>query len=210
LGLIAISAVLVWKFSKKNRLVVVSLALIVGFLVITFAPGNYWLRILSIFVPGLDAVGSADQRKELLERSIVVTLRNPLGIGLGNFPIVGVRNLQTHNAFTQVSSELGWVGLLGYLIFLLSPLRKLAAMERQMFSRGQSDWLYYLAIGIQASIIGYLVSSFFVSVAYQWFVYYPIAYAVCLRRIYSLQQAEKGETGFEETSLTDYFKKQTA
>jgi hypothetical protein len=210
LGLIAISAVLVWKFSKKNRLVVVSLALMVGFLVITFAPGNYWLRILSIFVPGLDAVGSADQRKELLERSIVVTLRNPLGIGLGNFPIVGVRNLQTHNAFTQVSSELGWIGLLGYLIFLLSPLRKLAAMERQMFSRGQSDWLYYLAIGIQASIIGYLVSSFFVSVAYQWFVYYPIAYAVCLRRIYSLQQAEKGETGFEETSLTGYFTKQTA
>ncbi len=209
LGLIAISAVLVWKLSKKNRLLVVGSALLVGILVITFAPGNYWMRILSIFVPGLDAVGSSDQRKELLERSIQVTLRNPLGIGIGNFPIVGVRNLQTHNAFTQISSELGWMGLLAYVIFLLSPLRKLAAMERQMFSRQDSSWIYYLAIGIQASIIGYMVSSFFVSVAYQWFVYYPIAYAVCLRRIYAIQQQERGEPLIEVKGLGDYFKNQT-
>ncbi len=210
LGLIAIAAVLVWKFSKKNRLVVIGSSLLIGGLIITFAPGNYWMRILSIFIPELDAVGSADQRRELLIRSLVVTLRNPLGIGLGNFPIVGVRNLQTHNAFTQISSELGWLGLVAYLIFLISPLRKLAAMERQMFSRNDSSWIYYLAIGIQASIVGYMVSSFFVSVAYQWFVYYPIAYAVCLRRIYAIQQEEKGETAIEENSLRNYFKLQKA
>jgi putative inorganic carbon (HCO3(-)) transporter len=210
LGLIAISVVLVWKFSKKNRLVVIGSALVTGFLVITFAPGNYWVRILSIFIPSLDSVGSADQRRELLERSIQVTLRNPWGIGLGNFPVVGIHNLQTHNAFTQVSSELGWIGLIVYVIFLVSPLRKLAAIERQMFSRKDSSWIYYLAIGIQASIIGYMVSSFFVSVAYQWFVYYPIAYAVCLRRIYSIRQAELGETVIKEKSLGDYFKPKTA
>lgn len=208
LGLIAISAALVWKLGKKNRLMVISLALIVAALVITFAPGNYWMRILSIFVPALDAVGSSDQRRELLERSIQVTLRNPLGIGLGNFPVVGVRNLQTHNAFTQVSSELGWLCLAAYLILIVSPIRKLAALERQMFSKADSSWIYYLAIGIQVSIIGYMVSSFFVSVAYQWFVYYPIAYAVCLRRIYNVQQQEKGESVIDESSLSKYFKLQ--
>ena len=160
LGLIAVSTVLVWKLSKKNRVVVITSAVIVGLAVITFAPGNYWLRIASIIDPSLDPVGSSDQRKELLQRSIEVTLRNPLGIGLGNFPIVGIRNLQTHNAFTQVSSELGWIGLLAYLIFLISPLRKLGAMERQMFSKDDTSWMYYLSIGLQASIVGYMVSSF--------------------------------------------------
>lgn len=195
LGLIAISTVLVWKLSKKNRLLVIGASIFVAALVITLAPGNYWLRIASIFDSSLDEVGSSNQRKELLQRSIEVTLRNPLGIGLGNFPIVGVQNLQTHNAFTQISSELGWFGLAAFLTFLISPLRKLWAMERQMFANNDDSWMYYLAIGLQASIIGFMVSGFFVSVAYQWYIYFPIAYAICLRRIYSLHQASIGETG---------------
>lgn len=190
LGLIAVSAILVWKLSKNNRLLVVGTALFVGFMVLTFAPGNYWLRIASIVDPSLDPVGSSDQRKELLIRSIQVTLRNPFGIGLGCFPIVGIRDLQTHNAFTQVSSELGWMGLAAYLIFLISPFRKLGAMERKLESNKELKWMYYLAIGLQASLVGYMVSSFFVSVAYQWFVYFPIAYAVCLRRIYKIYENE--------------------
>jgi putative inorganic carbon (HCO3(-)) transporter len=207
LGLIAIFVIMVWKFSKRNRLMVIGSALLVGALVITLAPGNYWLRILSIFIPSLDAVGSSDQRRELLERSIQVSLRNPLGIGLGNFPIVGVRNLETHNAFTQVSSELGWLGITAFLTFIVSPLRKLWVVERQIFSRQDSSWIYYLAIGVQASIVGFIVSGFFVSVAYQWFIYYPIAYAVCLRRIYNIRQKEKGETGVEESGISELFKR---
>ncbi|MCO5332808.1 MAG: hypothetical protein M9893_02140 [Pyrinomonadaceae bacterium] len=143
--------------------------------------------MLSIFIPGLDPVGSSDQRKELLERSLLVTARNPWGIGIGNFPIVGIRNLQSHNAFTQVSSELGIMGLVAYLIFMISPFRKLSAIERKLFDEGSANWFYYLSIGFQASIIGYMVSSFFASVAYNWFIYYLIAYAVAFRRIFSIE-----------------------
>jgi O-antigen ligase len=160
---------------------------VIGGITILAAPGNYGLRMLSIFIPGLDPVGSSDQRRALLERSLIVTARNPWGIGIGNFEIVGVRNLQTHNAFTQVSSELGILGLAAYLIFIISPFRKLSAIERTLFDEGTADWFYYVAIGLQASIVGYLVSSFFASVAYNWFIYYLIAYAVAFRRIYSLE-----------------------
>jgi hypothetical protein len=208
LGLVAIFAVLVWKLSKKARLKVILASVFVAAAIIVAAPGDYGKRVISIFDVTQDVSGSHDQRRILLERSIVVTLRNPWGIGLGNFPIVGERNLQTHNAFTQVSSELGWLCLIAYVIFLVSPIRKLAAIERQMFARGDTSWIYYLSIGLQTCIIGYMVSSFFVSVAYQWFVYFPIAYAVCLRRIYNIEQQEKGETGIEEKSLGDYLKLQ--
>jgi O-antigen ligase len=188
LGLLGCSAVLAWKLGRKYRLNVTIASLVIGTIAIVAAPGNYGLRMLSIFVPGLDAVGSSDQRRELLERSLIVTLRNPWGIGIGNDPIVGVRNLQTHNAFTQVSSELGILGLIAYLVFMISPFRKLGAIERSLFDEEKLDWFYYLSIGLQASIIGYMVSSFFASVAYNWFIYYLIAYAVAFRRIYNLEK----------------------
>lgn len=193
LGLLASAAVMVWKLGRKSRFFVTSISLVVSTIVILLAPGNYGLRILSIFIPGLDPVGSSSQRSELLERSIIVTLRNPWGIGIGNFPIVGIHNLVSHNAFTQVSSELGLVGFAAYMIFLLSPFRKLGAIERTLFAKDETNWFYYLSIGLQASIVAYLVSTFFASVAYNWFAYYLIAYAVAFRRIYQIENQLKEE-----------------
>ena len=205
LGLMAVGAVLAWKLGRRQRLNVTVASVVIGGVIILAAPGNYGLRMLSIFIPGLDAVGSSDQRKELLERSLLVTARNPWGIGIGNFPIVGIRNLQSHNAFTQVSSELGILGLVAYIIFMVSPFRKLSAIERTLFERGDANWFYYLAIGLQASIIGYMVSSFFASVAYNWFIYYLIAYAVAFRRIYALEPHTplNSETRVAETGLAE-------
>ncbi len=184
LGMIAAMLVLVWKLGRKQRFKMMLLASIIAALFIALAPGNYGLRVLSIFIPGLDPVGSSDQRSELLKQSIWVTLRNPWGVGMGNFQIGSSRNLVTHNAYTQVSSELGIAGLLVYCLFIVTPFRRLGAMERELFEAEDRSWIYYLAIGIQASIVAYMVGSFFGSFAYNWFVYYPVAYAIALRRIY--------------------------
>lgn len=186
LGLIALGMTLVWKFGKKHRLRTVLIASVVTIVFISVTPGTYGVRIASIFVPSLDPVGSNDQRREALERSLVVTLRNPIGIGIGNSPIFGVQAHETHNAFTQVSSELGWLAFIAYLTFLISPLRKLSAIERLECQDHKGSWMYYVSVGLQASIIGYMVSSFFGSVAYQWYIYYVVAYALCLRGIYHL------------------------
>ncbi len=185
LGFFASALVLVWKLGRKHRAKVSLASIVVGGILMIAAPGNYGVRMLSIFIPGLDPVGSSTQRRELLDRSLLVTARNPWGIGIGNFPIVGIHEHQTHNAYTQVSSEIGILGLIAYLVFIISPLRKLSAIERMLFAQDRLDWFYYLSIGLQASIIGYMVSSFFSSVAYNWFIYYGIAYAVAFRRIYS-------------------------
>ncbi len=188
LGLLGAAAVMVWKLGRKNRIGVTAFSIVFGTVITLLAPGNYGLRVLSIFIPGLDSVGSSSQRSELLERSIIVSLRNPWGIGIGNFSIVGIHNLVSHNAFTQVSAELGVLGLIAYLIFIISPFRKLSAIERTQFEKDETDWFFYLAIGLQASIVAYLIGSFFASVAYNWFIYYLIAYAVAFRRIYQIEK----------------------
>lgn len=190
LGLMAAAAVLAWKLGRNQRLKAALIAVTLTVLLMVFAPGDYGVRVMSIFVPSLDPVGSSDQRREALQRSVLVTLRNPMGIGFGNSPIVGVRDHETHNAYTQVSSELGWLAIAAYMILLISPFRKLSAIERQLPAHGEFRWIYLLSIGVQASIAGYMASSFFASVAYQWYVYYPIAFAIGLRRIYQLGQDE--------------------
>ena len=194
LGLIAAAAVLVWKLGRKNRVQVTAVSLVSGLLVLLLAPGNYALRILSIFGLAADPVGSSGQRQELLIRSLLVTARNPWGIGIGNFPIVGIQNLVTHNAYTQVSAEIGLLGLAAYMVFMISPFRKLGAIERVLWSKGETGWYYYLSIGFQASVVAFLVSSFFASVAYNWYIYYLIAYVVAFRRIYTLEKGEPEQT----------------
>jgi hypothetical protein len=46
-----------------------------------------------------------------------------------------------------------------------------------------------------------MASSFFASVAYNWFIYYLIAYAVAFRRIYAIEKGIAGEV--KATSLWD-------
>jgi putative inorganic carbon (HCO3(-)) transporter len=196
LGLLAVAATLAWKLGRKHKTQTVIASLVAGVITIAAAPGNYGLRMLSIF----DPVGSSDARQELLTRSLLVSARNPWGIGIGNFPIVSTQNHQTHNAFTQVTSELGILGFVAYMIFMIAPFRRLRAIERRQFESDDLNWFYYVSIGLQASIVGYWVSSFFASVAYNWFIYYLLAYAVAFRRIYAVDNKEAIEP--QEAKLT--------
>ena len=104
---------------------------------------------------------------------------------MGNYAAeMSYRGQVAHNAYTHVSAEMGIAALVCYTMFIVTPLKKLGQVARETFgTRANSDF-YYLAVGLQASLLGYMVSSFFASVAYLWYVYYLVAYAVCLRRLY--------------------------
>jgi O-antigen ligase len=197
-GLLAVLAFMGWKIGRRKRLTIAvcGLMLLIGLLL--FAPGNYALRLASIFIPSLDAVGSSDMRREILYRSIWTALRHPLfGIGMGNFHNVSIRELVSHNAYTQVAAEMGLAALVVYTMFIVTPLRRLGQVVRETTARGNPT--YYLAIALQASLLGYMFSSFFASVAYLWYVYYLVGYAVCLRRIY---EAETGREVALESKKT--------
>lgn len=191
LGLLAALGFLAWKFGRRHRLGIFLVGGLVGVLFLALAPGNYALRILSIFSPDLDPVGSASSRKEELLRSIYVAIHNPVfGVGMGNYQhTMSYRGLVSHNSYTQVAAEMGAAALVVYTMFVVAPLRRLGQVARETFGARDHSRYYYLAVGLQASLLGYMVCSFFASVAYLWYVYYLVAYAVCLRRLY---EAETG------------------
>jgi len=63
------------------------------------------------------SVGSERSTQQLLARSIVVSIFAIQVPYIGNFPIVGIRNLVSHNAYAQVSAACLRSGLIVYLVF---------------------------------------------------------------------------------------------
>ena len=189
LGLIVVLIFFTMRLRQRNRLAIIAGILVLSIGVSFLVPGNYGIRLLSIFVPSLDPVQSADLRRAELFRSIYTALRHPFfGIGMGNYmEQVSLRGYVTHNAYTEVAAEMGLGALACYTMFIVAPLRKLGQIVRETFDQRANSRLYYLTLGLQASLIAYMVSSFFLSVAYLWYVYYLVGYAVCLRRIYETQ-----------------------
>jgi O-antigen ligase len=187
LGLVCASFLMLWKLvGRRNRLTLVVLTAVLAAAFVAVVPSGYGSRLFSAVDTKLDT-GSVTARYDLLERSLYVTLYHPLtGVGIGNFPTVSIRDQVTHNAYTQVSAEAGIPAMLVYILFLLAPLKRLRRVERETerpAGRGRRSRHYYLAVALQASLIGYMVSSFFASVAFQWYGYYLIGYAFCLARL---------------------------
>ena len=194
LALMSGALVMAWKIGKRNRLAVVMVILLFTAAFIVFTPGGYANRVASIFSHSRDTVGSADARQALLKRSLLVAARHPLlGIGMGNFHRVSFREQVSHNAYTQVAAEMGATALVLYVLFIITPLKKLKQIEKENYETRRSRnvrFYYYLSVGMQASLVAYMVSSFFASVAYQWYIYYLVGYAVCLRRMYDASRPE--------------------
>lgn len=185
IGLVAAGLLMVRRLGKKNRVATTTAMVFAVLLFLALAPGAYSGRLSTIFNSGADLTGSSSQRTEVLKRSVWVALRYPIfGVGIGNFHHKGPRNLETHNAYTQVASEMGIAAMVVYIMFLVHPLKRLRLIENETYAKKEQSRFYYLSIGLQASLVGFMVSSFFGAVAYQWYVYYLVAYAVCLHRLY--------------------------
>ena len=200
LGLIAAILVLLHKLGRRNKTVAAATVALGVVLFLVMAPATYSGRLASMFT----SEASASQRTAILKRSIVVALRYPLfGVGVGNFHYRSIHELESHNAYTQVATEMGIGAMVAYILFMVHPLRKLRLIERELFDSRSQRHFYYLAIGLQTSLIAYMVASFFASVAYQWYVYYLVGYAIALRRIYyerELQQSPLEGAGIKVNS----------
>lgn len=192
IGLFIAALVLVRKIGRQNKLMSTGALVVAMLALLSLAPASYSSRLSTIFSSASDATGSSSQRTEILKRSIRVTLRYPLfGVGVGNFHYKSVHELVTHNAYTQVSSEMGIPALVFYMMLMLYPMWRLREIEMETQHRPDKRKFHYWSIGIQVSIVAYMVSSFFGAVAYQWYVYYLVGYAVALRRLYYLDKNEE-------------------
>jgi O-antigen ligase len=188
IGLVAATFVLVRRLGKKNRVATMAALVFAVVLFVALAPGAFSSRLGTIFNSAADLTGSSSQRTEVLKRSVLVALRYPVtGVGVGNFRFKSPRNLETHNAYTQVAAEMGLAAMVIYILLIIHPIRRMRLIEKESYDQKDRRRFYYLSVGLQASLIGFMFSSFFGAVAYQWYLYYLVAYAVCLHRLYLMK-----------------------
>ena len=143
------------------------------------------------------ATESAEVRNYLLRQSVLVTLSHPFfGVGMGQFQNYegemsrkaiggpGYWN-ETHNSFTQASSEMGIPALLFYLAAIIATYRMLNRVYRlaqQQSSTPGVQRIKVTAFYLLLSLVGFCAASFFLSLAYRFYLPAFAGLAIALTR----------------------------
>jgi putative inorganic carbon (HCO3(-)) transporter len=88
-----------------------------------------------------------------------------------------------HSIYFQVLGEHGYVGLLLFLLLFLFTWRTGSRVIRYCHNQPELAWAAMLARMCQVSLIGYLTSGAFLSLAYYDLIYYIIAMLVLLEKV---------------------------
>jgi O-antigen ligase len=102
---------------------------------------------------------------------------------------IGVRWNAAHNTFIQAGAELGVPGLLFFVGLILSAFRALRSAGRGRRSPDGGPSSAALASALTASLLGFVVGAFFLSLAYSEMLYTLIALAVAARKT-SVERAD--------------------
>jgi O-antigen ligase len=185
LALAMSGGVCLWEFAiRGRRFYLLPLAALLGTALLVLSSGIMSQRLGATFDDKDDATssrGSAQARQRLLWRSLEITAEHPLfGVGPGNFAVISGSWHETHNSFTQMSSEAGIPALVFYVIILWRGFKNVRIVKK--FSRNEKQ-LRLLAGALHASLAGFVIGSFFASVAYQFFPYFIVIYTTALLRI---------------------------
>lgn len=183
-GFIGLSiAMAFWAFREKRRLqaLVVGAVFVAGLFV--FAPKSFWDR--NETVANFQEDASAMGRVYAWQVASKISIDRPLlGVGLGSFryawplyaPAESHRAYVAHNVFLDVIGELGFVGLLFFLIF--------AGGAVGGAYQGASDPEYgWLARAIGSAVTGYLVCDLFSGYIISSHLYVLFGLGACAERI---------------------------
>jgi len=198
-GFIGLSvAMAVWALREKKRMrsVFLGIALALGFVI--FAPKTFWERNETVTTFHQDA--SAMGRVYAWQVTSRISLDRPLlGVGAGSFrfawplyaPPEATRAYVAHNIFLDVIGELGWVGLLFFLVFAGSA-------TGGAFAASSDSRMGWIARGLAASMTGYLICDLFSGYILSAHLYVLFGLAASAQRIAQGFEARVTEDAREE------------
>lgn len=146
------------------------------------------------------AMESSQSRRVLLWNSVRMTFEHPLlGVGVGMFQVANARAeeaaghaswsnwFETHNAFTEISSEMGLpaiilFGAAIYLSFRITRLARRQARRNDAYASFEAP-----AFALRLSLYAYLGFALFTSIAYLY--YFPLLAGLCVALERSLLEA---------------------
>jgi O-antigen ligase len=210
IGAMVVLAVLFFQSSAGGKFRMVLACSVVAVVAITMLPGRILNRYLSILGSSSAEqqlssaeTGSVEGRRYLLTQSLYVTAQHPLfGVGLGMFMnaedtiarsagMVHGSWHETHNMYTQVSSEAGlpaaifFIGAFLYGFKNLNSVCRAAKRSRDPVIQDAGT----LAFWMRLALVGLASTGFFLSVAYTPEPMMLLAMTVCLERVVRTRMA---------------------
>jgi len=197
------------KMSQKIILLVGGGVLVT--LMLTMLPGQVSDRLMSLFADSEEertlssnAATSRESRTYLLMRSLTLTMEHPIfGVGPGEFANYesndmmrrnGVKGAwhDTHNSYTQISSEVGIVAAIVYLSAIFSTyflLRRIYKLATQFPPGMIRDRAMLASSCLMVSLVGFGSAAFFLSLAYRF--YFPALTAIAVVLYRSLEHESR-------------------
>jgi putative inorganic carbon (hco3(-)) transporter len=200
LGLFAVGGWFCIRAFPDRKLLVI-LLVVVALIGFSLVSERVYYRAVSIFNPEYDETGSRGARIILLKQGIEIMLNNPVvGVGIGNFTVAQGKTSQRsgqwfnpHNSLIQVGAENGIPALIVYLWMYIVMFKNYRRIQRQFDATSVNPSLGELARGLEISLVGFFVCSFFLSQAYTWYFYYLVGLSGAFRRIVWQEETENPE-----------------
>ncbi len=198
IGFLALGIVIL--FTLKEVSVVKRVAAVAVFFVslALMAPEGYWDQMSTVLAPKEDYNWTdVNGRREIAKRGVGYMLSYPIfGIGVANFPMAegtistkarrraygtGLRWAAAHNSYLEAGAEMGIPGLVLWLILVFGGLIAMIRLRMRIpasWARGDPEhqFIYMAARYLPITIVGFAVTSFFVSFAYMDPIYLIAAF----------------------------------
>jgi O-antigen ligase len=194
-GLLALLAgVLVYLVfaSVRQKITVLAAGVVLLILALFLLPPRILERFSTYFeahsAESAEAAGSAEARKALLLRGLVLTAEHPLfGVGPGEFMDVEAEEAGeagqkamwhfTHNTYAELSSETGITGLVLFVLALFGAYRGLSPIRNKYPEARVRRAALFTQMGVIITAVG----AFFLSIAYGGIVIVIIAFSAALQ-----------------------------
>jgi O-antigen ligase len=179
------AAVLIWMAWKSKKKTKALLALVfIFFISIQFIPEEQLERFRSM---GNDETSMT--RLENWEKGLEMARMFPLlGVGfknwqLADFQFFSGNGLLSHNIFIECLSELGYSGFLVFILLILFSFKTNHDTRVMLNDQHERKFLINISHSLDAALVGFLASGFFVTVLYYPYFWINLSFTVALNNI---------------------------
>src|SRR2546425_328582 len=170
-------------------------AFVVALACLPLLPSGYLDRLSTITNIESDSTGSSQERWRDMKATANLVVQNPIvGVGVGMNILAlneerGHYSVPVHNVYLEYAVELGILGLVLFLMLLAGCMKSTMSVQARSAGVPALRELFYLAEGIQTSLIAFAVAALFHPVAYHFYFYYMAGLAIAVRAAYETESS---------------------
>jgi len=201
IALLAVVAFIVLRYTAIALRWRIAATALVALVVVGTASDQYWTQMGTILSDADYNRTDESGRMQIWRRGVGYMFGNPVfGVGPGNFQAaegmlssfaerqqigVGVRWNAAHNSYVQVGAEMGIPGLMIFLAIIGSAFGALRRLNQSDAPEDGDEEIRSPALtnALTASLIGFVVGAYFLSLLYAELFYTLVALAAGLRKV---------------------------